>query len=164
MPSSSVAVRPHPFEHSGVFALLGRVWPAAVLTFASGSRSTILRTAFPSRTRWILSASQVRALAFGFASLDDEGVAKACQKTVPSCWRSICEAIAASMASCAVGESFEEVNVGVMGPSFGDEGGDGWVEACLPLSREDIEDDEARGDVKQWGRRPAAKPVIGGGC
>lgn len=52
------------------------------------------------------------------------------------------------MACSVVGTSFEEVRDEAVGPSFGDDGGDEWMEACLPLRREDIEDDEACGEVK----------------
>jgi hypothetical protein len=47
-----------------------------------------------------------------------------------------------------VGSSFEDVDGEVAGSSFDDDGDDGWLEACFPLRREDIEDVEARGDVK----------------
>ena len=57
-----------------------------------------------------------------------------------------------------MGSSFEDVNAGVAGSSFGDE-------ACFPLRRDDTEDVEARGDVGYWERRvAAAKPVIDGCC
>ena len=129
MPSSSVAVTLHPFDHSCIFMLLGRVWvvgeTAAAPTFTSGSTSTTLRTAFPSRTRRILSESKARVPVLGSASFNGGRAAKACQQALPSRCRSVCDAIAASMACSAVGTSLEEVRDGAVGPSFGDDGGEG---------------------------------------
>ncbi len=125
MLSSSAVVTPHPFEESCVVASLGRIWVGGeteeARTVTSGSTSTTLTTAFPSRTRRILSVSQVGVdTPFG-----GNCVMKACQKAPPSCWTSVCEAILASRACCGVGSSFADVNGGVVGSSFDDEGGDG---------------------------------------
>ena len=89
MLSSSTVVRPHPFGDSCVVASLGRVWlggeTGEAHTSTSRSTSTTLTTAFPSRTRRILSASKVGALASGDAPFDGNWVKKACQKALPSC-------------------------------------------------------------------------------
>lgn len=89
IPSSSTVVRPHPFVHSCVFPSLGRVSVGgetlAAPTFTSGSMSTMLTIAFPSKTRWILSASQVGVTPLGFAPFDGESAVKAFQKALPSC-------------------------------------------------------------------------------
>jgi hypothetical protein len=89
MLSSSTVVRPHPFEDSCVVASFGRVWVGGETgdghTSISGSTSTTLTTAFPSRTRRILSASQVGVLALGDAPFDGNWVIKACKKVLPRC-------------------------------------------------------------------------------
>ncbi len=89
MLSSSTVVRPHPFEDSCVVALLGTVWVGGetgeARTSTSDSTSTTLTTAFPSRTRRILSPSKVGVPALGDAPFDGNWVMKACQKALPSC-------------------------------------------------------------------------------
>src|SRR5713101_7714577 len=81
MLSSSTVVRPHPFEDSCVVASFGRVWGAGetgeARTSTLGSTSTTLKTAFPSRTRRILSASQVGVPALGEAPFDGNWVMNA---------------------------------------------------------------------------------------
>lgn len=89
IPSSSTVVSPHPFKDSCDTTSSGRVWvgddTGAVCTSASGSTSTMLKTAFPSRTRRILSTSQVEEPPLGDdASPDGNCVVKACQKAPPS--------------------------------------------------------------------------------
>jgi len=89
MLSSSTVVRPHPFEDSCVVGSLGRVCVGGEIeearTSTSGSMSTTLTTAFPSRTRRILSASKIGVPGVGDAPFDGNWVTKACQKALPSC-------------------------------------------------------------------------------